>query len=136
LVAFRACCGPGLIVLERVGASGRVLAGVVFLAFLSDVFDGMLARRLGIATEKLRRADSIVDACFYLAALAVLILRAPPVALAGMWGIAALMLLEAARLLVERRKFGRMAACHMWSAKVWGITSPCPGTDQHISQSP
>src|SRR5262249_4867538 len=69
----------------------------------------------------LRRADSIVDAFFYLAALAVLILRAPQAALAGMPGIAALLLLEATRLLVERRKFGRMAAYHMWSAKAWGI---------------
>jgi len=121
LVAFRACCAPALLVLERVGASGRVLAGVVFLAFVSDVFDGIVARRLGVATEKLRRADSIVDAFFYLAALAVLILRAPQAALAGMWGIACLLLLEALRLLVERRKFGRMAAYHMWSAKAWGI---------------
>jgi len=121
LVAFRACCAPALLVLERVGASGRVLAGVVFLAFVSDVFDGIVARRLGVATENLRQADSIADAFFYLAALAVLILRAPQAALAGMPGIAALLLLEAIRLLVECRKFGRMAAYHMWSAKVWGI---------------
>ena len=121
LVAFRACCAPVLVLLERVGASGRVLAGVVFLAFVSDVFDGIVARRLGVATENLRRADSVADTVFYVAALAVLVLRAPQAALAGRAGIAALLLLEATRLLVERRKFGRMAAYHMWSAKAWGI---------------
>src|SRR5215470_13238734 len=121
LIVFRACCAPALVLLERAGASGRLLAGVVFLAFLSDVFDGIVARRLGVATEGLRRADSVVDAFFYLAALVALILRAPQVVLAGLPGIVVLVLLEATRLLVERRKFGRMAAYHMWSAKVWGI---------------
>lgn len=121
LVSLRACCAPALVLLERLGVSGAVLAGVVFLAFVSDVFDGVVARRLGVGTEGLRRADSIVDALFYLAALAVLILRAPAAAIAGAPGIAVLISLELARLVVERRKFGRMAAYHMWSAKAWGI---------------
>ena len=38
-------------------------------AFLSDVFDGILARRLGVATPTLRRLDSIADSVFYLAAV-------------------------------------------------------------------
>jgi len=121
LVAFRLCCAPVLIVLERLGASGRVLAAVVFLAFLSDIFDGIIARRVGVATANLRRADSIVDAFFYLAALAVLFLRAPNAVRAGGPGIVALVLLEVTRLLVERYKFGKMASYHMWSAKAWGV---------------
>jgi phosphatidylglycerophosphate synthase len=121
LVAFRLCCAPALVMLERLGAPGRVLAVVVFFAFVSDVFDGIIARRLGVATANLRRADSIVDALFYLAALAVLFLRAPSAARAGGPGIAVLVLLEVTRLLVERHKFGKMASYHMWSAKAWGV---------------
>jgi hypothetical protein len=41
---FRALCGPALVVAERSGASGTLLAGLVLLAFLSDVFDGVIAR--------------------------------------------------------------------------------------------
>jgi phosphatidylglycerophosphate synthase len=110
------------VLLERLGASGRVLAGIVFVAFVSDVFDGIVARRLGVATEALRRADSIVDALFYVTALGVLVLHAPRAALAGTPGIAVLLSLEVARLVIERRKFGKMAAYHAWSAKAWGIT--------------
>ena len=41
----------------------------LILAFLSDVFDGILARRLNVATPGLRRLDSIADSTFYVAAL-------------------------------------------------------------------
>ena len=37
-------------------------------AFLSDVFDGIMARRLGIATPRLRRLDSLADSLFYASA--------------------------------------------------------------------
>ena len=47
-----------------------MLFGVcLILAFLSDVFDGILARRLNVATPGLRRLDSIADSTFYVAAL-------------------------------------------------------------------
>ena len=40
----------------------------IALGFLSDIFDGVMARRLGIATATLRRLDSVADAPFYVAA--------------------------------------------------------------------
>ena len=54
-----------------------MLFGVcLILAFLSDVFDGILARRLNVATPDLRRLDSIADSTFYLAALLAALLAA------------------------------------------------------------
>jgi CDP-diacylglycerol--glycerol-3-phosphate 3-phosphatidyltransferase len=44
---------------------------VLVAGFLSDAYDGILARRLGVATESLRRLDSLADTLFYAAALAV-----------------------------------------------------------------
>lgn len=122
LVAFRAIAGPALIAAEAMGGSGTILAGIVVLAFLSDVFDGVLARYLGVATEELRRADSIVDTAFYIAASIALLLRVPAVLIANATGIGMILGLELARQVLERLKFGRMAAYHMWSAKLWGIT--------------
>jgi phosphatidylglycerophosphate synthase len=34
------------------------------VAFLSDIFDGILARRLGVATANLRRLDSAADSAY------------------------------------------------------------------------
>ena len=79
LVGLRAACGPALILAEQAGAAGVTLAALVSVAFLSDVFDGILARRLGVATEALRRADTVVDTAFYVSAALALLRRAPAV---------------------------------------------------------
>jgi phosphatidylglycerophosphate synthase len=121
LVAVRGACAPALIVGERLGASGIVLACLVAVAFVSDIFDGVLARRVGVATENLRRADSIVDTIFYLAATVALFNRAPIVLERNAVWLVLLIILELSRLLLERAKFGRLASYHMWSAKAWGV---------------
>jgi CDP-diacylglycerol--glycerol-3-phosphate 3-phosphatidyltransferase len=104
------------------GAAGIVLAGIVAVAFVSDVFDGVIARLAGSATDALRSADSIVDTIFYVAAVIALTLRSPAVISANAPGIAIVLGLEVIRQVIERKKYGRMAAYHMWSAKLWGIT--------------
>ena len=90
-------------------------------AFLSDVFDGILARRLGVATPTLRRLDSIADSVFYLAAVFAAWHLYPDVILAHAYALAILAGLELGRYLFDLAKFRREAAYHMWSSKLWGI---------------
>src|ERR1051326_4733714 len=66
LVAGRVLLGPLLFVLTTQGIPGGWLILGLTAAFLSDVFDGILARRIGVATERLRVADSWADGWFYL----------------------------------------------------------------------
>ena len=122
LVVLRALCAPALLVIAAGGGAGELLVVLLTLAFLSDVFDGIIARRIGVATEKLRRADTIVDTGFYVCAAVVLCVRAPGVIAAYAVGIVAVVGLEVARWVLERMKYGRLASYHMWSAKAWGIT--------------
>ncbi len=90
-------------------------------AFLSDVFDGIVARRLGIASEFLRRADSIADTVFYAAAIAAVWIVHPQV-IEGRWPILiALLGLEISRYALDFARFGREASYHMWSSKLWGL---------------
>jgi phosphatidylglycerophosphate synthase len=35
-------------------------------AFISDIFDGIIARRLGVSTSNLRQADSWADVCLFI----------------------------------------------------------------------
>jgi phosphatidylglycerophosphate synthase len=58
LVATRFLLGPILLFLATQGATGGWFLLGITAAFLSDVFDGIIARRLGVATERLRVADS------------------------------------------------------------------------------
>lgn len=122
LVALRAVCGPVLLAAAVAGADPRLLVALLTVAFLSDVFDGIVARRLGVATEGLRRADTIVDTAFYVCAAVALWRRAPSVIEAHVAGITVLVSIELLRWGIERWRYGRLASYHMWSAKAWGIT--------------
>jgi phosphatidylglycerophosphate synthase len=57
-----------MVLLARVAPSPPAFAVCLATAFLSDVFDGIAARRLGVATTALRRLDSAADTVFYVAA--------------------------------------------------------------------
>lgn len=136
LLAFRAIAGPVLLAGAIARMPGLLLATILVMAFLSDVFDGIIARRLGVATDSLRSADSIVDTFFYIAAVIALWLYAPGVILANTTGILIIIILELARQLLERMKYGRMAAYHFWSAKAWGVALAFGFTEAFITGAP
>ncbi|MCV5084856.1 CDP-alcohol phosphatidyltransferase family protein, partial [Escherichia coli] len=67
LTALRAALAPVVALLALRFPSGLAFALCLAGAFLSDVFDGILARRWGVATQTLRRLDSAADSLFYVA---------------------------------------------------------------------
>jgi len=121
LTAIRALLAPVMIVLALCFPSKIAFGFCLAAAFVSDVFDGVLARKLGIATPGLRRLDSIADTLFYSAAAFAAWYLYPSVFAEHAIGIAFLVALEIARYAFDLRKFGREASYHMWSSKVWGI---------------
>jgi CDP-diacylglycerol--glycerol-3-phosphate 3-phosphatidyltransferase len=103
------------------GAAGIYFAAVVLAAFISDVYDGIIARRLGVATSKLRHLDSRVDMVFYATAAWAVWRLHPDVVRA--YAIPSLIVigLDVARYVFDFTKFGRDAAYHAWSSKLWGL---------------
>jgi CDP-diacylglycerol--glycerol-3-phosphate 3-phosphatidyltransferase len=89
--------------------------------FLTDIFDGVVARRLGVATVTLRRLDSFADSVFYLCALWAVWVLHPPVILENGVLLVVLAILECTRYAFDLWKFGREASYHMWSSKLWGV---------------
>jgi CDP-diacylglycerol--glycerol-3-phosphate 3-phosphatidyltransferase len=121
LIAFRAACAPALFVLACFRFRGALLASVVIAAVISDILDGVVARRTGTATEALRQADTIVDTIFFVGA-AVALRVAVPHAYEGLWlPLSALIVVHVSRSTYEVTKFGRLAAYHMWSSKALGL---------------
>jgi phosphatidylglycerophosphate synthase len=90
-------------------------------AFLSDIFDGVLARQLGIATANLRRLDSVADTLFYAACVFAAWHLYPAAITQHVGSLAVLATLEVMRYALDFLKFRREASYHMWSSKVWGI---------------
>ena len=100
--------------------SGRSAAIGLALGFISDVYDGIVARRFGVATPGLRRLDSAVDTVFYLAAAFCLWRLHPDTIVSHRFLIAAVIGTLVVNHAFELRKFGREASYHAWLAKAWG----------------
>ena len=112
---------PALIWLVLRDRTGWPIAALIAVEVILDIFDGIVARRFGVATSTLRRADSLVDTVFYLSVLfcawtkhaAALRHQAPL--------LFTLLAFEAVRYAFDYWKFRREAAYHMWSSKAWGL---------------
>ena len=102
--------------------SGRTAALILAAGFVSDVYDGMVARRFGVATAGLRRLDSAVDSVFYLAAAFCVWRLHPEAIVSHRWLIAAVIATLLINHAFEFWKFGREASYHAWLAKAWGAS--------------
>ncbi|MGH8283836.1 MAG: CDP-alcohol phosphatidyltransferase family protein [Gammaproteobacteria bacterium] len=122
LIVSRAILGPLVLIAVWGGASAYVLLALLLAGFISDIFDGVIARRLHIATENLRRADSLADTLFFACMLATAWIRYPHILNSWWPAIATIATLEVLRAIYDLWKFGREASYHMWTAKLWGIS--------------
>jgi CDP-diacylglycerol--glycerol-3-phosphate 3-phosphatidyltransferase len=100
---------------------GPAFVGCLRAGLLSDVFDGVIARRQGVATAALRRFDSAADVVFYLAVLWSAAVVYPEVLWAHAPGVGAILGLEATGQAVSLVRTGRSPATHAYSAKCWGL---------------
>ncbi len=121
LMIFRAILGPVVVALSIFSPQLGMFGICLVLAFLSDVFDGVLARKLDVATPGLRRLDSAADTVFYLSALFAAWHLHPDFILGHIDSLAFLAFLEVFRYGYDVIKFGREASYHMWTSKLWGI---------------
>ena len=123
LLLFRAALVPILPALAAVGgdAARPLLAVLLALGLLSDVFDGIVARRMGLSTIPLRRLDSRVDLAFWLAAaVAAWILDPVPLRREAPL-LGAVLGLEAAGQLASFVRFRRGPCTHAFLSKCWGL---------------
>jgi phosphatidylglycerophosphate synthase len=122
LTTLRVLLAPLLVWITRGGTAGAWYVACCLAALLSDIVDGMIARRAGVDTAGLRRYDSIADTLFY-ATAAYTVWRVHPEVVRRYWlGGAVVVTLELSRYLFDLRKFGREASYHAWSAKLWGLS--------------
>jgi len=101
---------------------GEIILSIMVFALLSDIFDGIIARRLGIATEKLRILDSNVDMVFWLSTILTLFVLNSSFFWDNWIAISGLILLELSCYLVAYLKFKRTVATHTLLAKGWTIS--------------
>lgn len=92
------------------------------LGLLTDVFDGIIARKLKISTVKLRVLDSNVDQFFWIVTI-IAIFYLNPVFLTANYGwILVVVFLEFLAYVLSFLKFKKSIATHSILAKIWSLS--------------
>jgi CDP-diacylglycerol--glycerol-3-phosphate 3-phosphatidyltransferase len=121
LTTLRLLLGPVALACALTHFPRWIYLPILVAGTLSDIFDGILARRLGVATLALRRYDSITDVIYYLFILGAAWILCRTV-IAQNWLLLALILFsEALVIFVCHLKFGKYPATHSWLAKFYGL---------------
>lgn len=122
LVVFRFLIGP---LLYCDIATGTRSSSVFLLGFtaawLSDLFDGVIARRLGVVTARLREADGHTDVWFYGWIAACVWLRYPTVVIAYRVPLLLVIATQVLAWVLDWHKYRRFSNYHTYSARAWGI---------------
>jgi CDP-diacylglycerol--glycerol-3-phosphate 3-phosphatidyltransferase len=122
LTLFRLILGPVLLAVAwTTPGSGPWLAACLIPAILSDLFDGILARRFGVARPWLRRLDSQTDQLFWQCVLGCIGVLHPHVLRQNAFLILALLALEAIPYLISFARFGKEPCTHALSFRVWSV---------------
>jgi len=121
LTLGRGLLGPALVYCQSSGWSGPALASMVVAGLLSDIFDGVLARRWKTDTNALRLTDSMADIVFYLGAAYTFALECP-----DLWDVyrpvvGAMVALELLRFTVDMIRFRRPSSYHAFLSKLAGL---------------
>ena len=121
LTLLRLALAPVAVALGLTRGGSAAVAAVLVVGFLSDVFDGVVARRTGTATPILRRLDSMVDTAFYLGIAAAAWLLHREVIRPLLPQIMLVIGTELATNALCWLRFRREASYHAWSARAFGV---------------
>lgn len=123
LIYSRLLIGLVILLLSFLQPEGyRIYAISLFvIGLLTDIFDGIIARKMNISSQKLRRMDSSVDQVFYLCFAAATYMQCPEFFKNHILMIGLLLAIEALTYLVSFIKFRKEIATHSIAAKIWSL---------------
>lgn len=98
-----------------------IAVGLITFGFLSDIFDGIAARRLNIPSQKLSRLDSATDEVFWLSVAAATYVQCKGFFLSNSIQIVLLLASESLTYIVCFVKFRKEVATHSIGSKAWTL---------------
>lgn len=124
LIATRFCLAPVILLSAYFkGEESRFLIlSLMYFGLLTDIFDGIVARKAGVSSEKLRRLDSQTDLIFWLSlGFAAYFLNSELIK--NEWkGVALIFAMEALCYVISWLKFGKETCTHAFLSKMWGLS--------------
>ena len=122
LVGMRFAIAPLLVfdALDHQTSSWFIIGYVI--AVLSDIFDGIIARRLKVSTTQLRQADSWADICLYLCVAISTWLIYPQEIINFLLPLLSAITIQLILFAISLIKFQKLPSFHTYTAKAWGLT--------------
>jgi CDP-diacylglycerol--glycerol-3-phosphate 3-phosphatidyltransferase len=121
LVWFRLVLAPVFPLGYFLRADHWVYVAALLAGIISDVFDGVLARRWKCSTPALRRFDGNTDTIFYSSAGVIAAILHGTYLAPWRWAIGAMFLFMITQNIVNIVRYGRQPSYHMYSGKLWSI---------------
>ncbi|CAN5758765.1 hypothetical protein BH10BAC2_BH10BAC2_07780 [soil metagenome] len=123
LIYLRLIIGFLILTLSYFHVKHYTTIAIIFfsIGLLSDIFDGIIARRLNISTQTLRRLDSIVDQAFWLLVALATYIECPTFFYNNYIELSILIAFELLTYIVCFIKFRKEVATHAISSKIWTL---------------
>jgi len=123
LIYARLVIGFGIILLSVFHSSYYSFFAITLLSIglLTDVFDGIIARKLNVSSEKLRRLDSSIDQIFFISVAVATYIQCPDFFKANFIKLAILIGSEVLIYALSYIKFKKEIATHSIGAKIWTL---------------
>jgi phosphatidylglycerophosphate synthase len=124
LILFRLLLAPTILLFAMAYGENSlwIILILMFLGVLSDLFDGIMARKLNCSTEKLRRFDSQADLIFWLSVGFSSWILFPSIIEENKFAIIVIFILEGVCYLISYLKFGKETCTHAFLSKLWSFT--------------
>ena len=124
LIAFRFLLAPTILIFSYYTEESIARLWIIvfiILGLLSDVFDGIIARQMGISTVKMRRIDSQTDLVFWLSIGIACYHLNPELIKVYRYEVIAIFIMEGLCYTISFLKFGKETCTHAFLSKLWGL---------------
>lgn len=123
LIFSRLVIGLIIIYLSIIQPGNYKFFAIVLLSIglLTDIFDGIIARRLHISTQKLRRLDSTIDQLFFISVAIATYIQCPNFFKTNSVALVILLGFEGLTYVISFIKFRKEVATHSIGAKIWTL---------------
>jgi len=123
LIISRLLIGFIIVSLSLLNISNYSVFAITLLTIglLTDILDGIIARKLNISTQTLRRLDSTIDQIFFISVAVATYIQCPTFFSTNKIMLTLLFSVEACTYLVSFIKFRKEIATHSIGAKLWTL---------------
>jgi CDP-diacylglycerol--glycerol-3-phosphate 3-phosphatidyltransferase len=123
LIYARLLIGLSIVLLSFLKIKNYEIIAIVLLTvgLMTDVFDGIIARKLNVSTPKLRRLDSNIDQVFFISFACATYLQCSDFFKENYVQLGILLGFEALAYFVCFLKFRKEIATHSLGAKIWTL---------------